>query len=79
MAIVKVEIEDVSGGIRVSVKSDCDFPADTAKWTDAQQAAMAVHHNLGVALQDLADSGPVRHYEGCAINDCGECTCGAIT
>jgi hypothetical protein len=80
MAKIEIQIEDLGGtDMRVSIKSDCDFPADTAKWTTAQHAAMAVHHNLGVSRQDLADTGPIEHTRECAIDDDGWCSCGAMT
>ena len=76
MAKIKITIDDVEDGeIMVSVISDCDFPADTSKWSSAQQAAMAVHHNLGVSLQDLATMESSDHTLDCGINEFGECTC----
>ncbi len=78
MPKIKIEIADLPGGdIQVSVISDCDFPADTRKWSSAQQAAIAVHHNLGVPAQDLATMESSDHTLDCGINEFGECTCPA--
>ena len=78
MAKIEIQIEDLeSGEIRVSIISDCDFPADTSKWSSAQQAAMAVHHNLGCARQDLeTDEQDLDHDADCArMSYSGPCDC----
>ena len=77
MAKIQIQIEDMGGdNIRVSVKSDCDFPADTSKWTTAQQAAMEVHHNLGMLLQDPETNELDQDHDAvCESFQLGPCNC----